>query len=119
MSTAENERVITVSRHGDGTATVLLDRAEKLNAMHRPFFEQLRATMDELDGDPAGLQQRPGLGAHDSPARMQATGRPCTSTRGGSACVHRSTAREQRGANEQPSGSDRGSGGSPARPAGA
>ena len=44
--------MITVSRHGDGTATVLLDRAEKLNAMHRPFFEQLRATMDDLDGDP-------------------------------------------------------------------
>jgi enoyl-CoA hydratase/carnithine racemase len=46
------ERVITVERHGDGTATVTLDRPEKLNAMHRAFFEQLAATMAELDGDP-------------------------------------------------------------------
>jgi enoyl-CoA hydratase len=48
----DDDRVIAVARHGDGTATVTLDRADKLNAMHRPFFEQLRATMDALDGDP-------------------------------------------------------------------
>jgi enoyl-CoA hydratase len=31
---------------------VTLDRPEKLNAMHRAFFEQLDATMAELDADP-------------------------------------------------------------------
>jgi enoyl-CoA hydratase/carnithine racemase len=46
------EPVMSIERHGDGTATVTLDRPEKLNAMHRAFFEQLRATMDELDADP-------------------------------------------------------------------
>jgi enoyl-CoA hydratase/carnithine racemase len=45
-------RVTTVARPGDGRATVTLDRPEKLNAMHRAFFEQLLATMAELDADP-------------------------------------------------------------------
>jgi enoyl-CoA hydratase/carnithine racemase len=44
-------RVIAVDRHGDGTATVTLDRPDKLNAMHRPFFEQLGETMADLDAD--------------------------------------------------------------------
>lgn len=47
-----SERVIVVERHGDGTATVTIDRPAKLNAMHRAFFEQLRSTMAELDADP-------------------------------------------------------------------
>ena len=41
-----------VQRHGDGTATVTIDRAEKLNAMDVAFFEALPRTLDELDADP-------------------------------------------------------------------
>ena len=41
-----------VQRHGDGTATVTIDRAEKLNAMNVEFFEQLPRTLDALDADP-------------------------------------------------------------------
>jgi enoyl-CoA hydratase len=40
-----------VDRHGDGTATVTMNRPEKLNAMHRAYFEELRRLMGELDGD--------------------------------------------------------------------
>ena len=46
-----DEPVFRVERHGDGTATVTMDRPDKLNAMHRPYFEQLRAIMQELDAD--------------------------------------------------------------------
>ena len=42
-----------VQRHGDGTATVTIDRAEKLNAMDVAFFEALPRTLAELDADPA------------------------------------------------------------------
>ena len=41
-----------VQRHGDGTATVTIDRAEKLNAMDVAFFEALPRTLAELDADP-------------------------------------------------------------------
>ena len=41
-----------VQRHGDGTATVTIDRADKLNAMNVEFFEQLPRTLDALDADP-------------------------------------------------------------------
>ena len=43
--------LFVVERHGDGTATITLDRAEKLNAMNRAFFEQLRDVMTQLDQD--------------------------------------------------------------------
>ena len=42
-----------VERHGDGTATVVIDRPEKLNAMNVAFFEQLPRVLAELDADPA------------------------------------------------------------------
>jgi enoyl-CoA hydratase len=51
MIGAVNESVFLVERNGDGTATVTMNRPEKLNAMHRPFFEQLRAVMADLDVD--------------------------------------------------------------------
>lgn len=41
-----------VQRHGDGTATVTIDRADKLNAMNVEFFQALPRTLDELDADP-------------------------------------------------------------------
>ena len=41
-----------VQRHGDGTATVTIDRAEKLNAMNVEFFEELPRTLHALDADP-------------------------------------------------------------------
>lgn len=41
-----------VQRHGDGTATVVIDRAEKLNAMNREFFDTLPRVLAELDADP-------------------------------------------------------------------
>ena len=41
-----------VQRHGDGTATVVIDRAEKLNAMNREFFDELPRLLAELDADP-------------------------------------------------------------------
>jgi enoyl-CoA hydratase/carnithine racemase len=43
--------LILVDRHGDGTATVTMNRPEKLNAMNRAFFEQLRKVMAQLDAD--------------------------------------------------------------------
>jgi enoyl-CoA hydratase/carnithine racemase len=44
--------VFDVERHGDGTATVTIDRAEKLNAMDVEFFQTLPKVLDELDADP-------------------------------------------------------------------
>jgi len=44
--------VFDVQRHGDGTATVTIDRADKLNAMNVEFFEQLPRTLRDLDADP-------------------------------------------------------------------
>jgi enoyl-CoA hydratase/carnithine racemase len=44
--------VFDVQRHGDGTATVTIDRADKLNAMDVAFFQELPRTLDELDADP-------------------------------------------------------------------
>jgi len=44
--------VFDVQRHGDGTATVTIDRAEKLNAMDVEFFRELPRTLDALDADP-------------------------------------------------------------------
>ena len=41
-----------VQRHGDGTATVTIDRADKLNAMNVEFFEQLPLMLRALDEDP-------------------------------------------------------------------
>ena len=41
-----------VQRHGDGTATVTIDRADKLNAMNAAFFKALPRVLDELDADP-------------------------------------------------------------------
>ena len=41
-----------VQRHGDGTATVTIDRADKLNAMNVAFFKALPRVLDELDADP-------------------------------------------------------------------
>ena len=41
-----------VRRHGDGTATVTIARADKLNAMNVEFFEQLPRTLNALDADP-------------------------------------------------------------------
>ena len=41
-----------VQRHGDGTATVVIDRADKLNAMDKAFFRALPALLAELDDDP-------------------------------------------------------------------
>ena len=35
--------VFLLDRHGDGTATLTMNRPEKLNAMTRAYFEQLRA----------------------------------------------------------------------------
>ncbi len=43
--------LFVVERHGDGTATITMDRADKLNAMNRAFFEQLRGVMSQLDRD--------------------------------------------------------------------
>ena len=40
-----------VQRHGDGTATVTIDRADKLNAMDVAFFKALPRVL-ELDADP-------------------------------------------------------------------
>lgn len=40
-----------LDRHGDGTATLTMNRPEKLNAMNRAYFEQLRAIMQTVDGD--------------------------------------------------------------------
>ena len=71
----------------------------------------------ELDPDPLGLQQW--YVAHGSPTRKHAAARPPISRSGGSPCVHSSPAREHRGAKAHPGGRSWGSGGSPARPAGA
>lgn len=51
MTDPINKSVFLVERDGDGTATVTMNRPDKLNVMHRPFFEQLRAIMTELDAD--------------------------------------------------------------------
>jgi enoyl-CoA hydratase/carnithine racemase len=40
-----------VDRHGDGTATVTIRRGEKLNAMNKQFFRELRGVMDDVDAD--------------------------------------------------------------------
>jgi enoyl-CoA hydratase/carnithine racemase len=48
---ASERSVFLVERHGDGTATVTMNRPDKLNAMHRAYFEQLRAVMADLDAD--------------------------------------------------------------------
>ncbi len=40
-----------IDRHDDGTATIVIDRADKLNAMNRTFFLELRSLMQELDTD--------------------------------------------------------------------
>ena len=53
------------------------------------------------------------------PTRMHAANRPPTSSNGGSSSAQASITREHRGANEHPVGRSCGSGGSPARPAGA
>lgn len=45
------DSVFLLDRHDDGTATLTMNRPEKLNAMHRAYFEQLRAVMAELDDD--------------------------------------------------------------------
>ncbi len=42
---------ITVER-GDGVATVIMDRPEKLNAMNRRFFDELPMVMSDLSADP-------------------------------------------------------------------
>jgi len=43
--------VFLLERHGDGTATLTMNRPEKLNAMHVAYFEQLREAMSIVDAD--------------------------------------------------------------------
>lgn len=45
------DSVFLLDRHHDGTATLTMNRPDKLNAMHRAYFEQLRAIMAEIDSD--------------------------------------------------------------------
>jgi enoyl-CoA hydratase len=45
------DSVFLLDRHGDGTATLTMNRPEKLNAMNRAYFEQLRAVMAAVDDD--------------------------------------------------------------------
>jgi enoyl-CoA hydratase len=45
------DSVFLLDRHGDGTGTITMNRPDKLNAMHRAYFDQLRAIMDEIDLD--------------------------------------------------------------------
>ena len=73
-----------------------------------------------VNSTPTPAASSSGALAHgDSPARMHAACRPPTSSNGGSASVQASITRAHRGANEHPGGRSCGSGGSPARPAGA
>lgn len=45
------DSLFLLERHGDGTGTLTMDRPEKLNAMNRAYFEQLRVIMSEIDID--------------------------------------------------------------------
>ena len=42
---------LQIERAGDGVSILWLDRPEKLNALHRPLWDDIPAAVDELDAD--------------------------------------------------------------------